>query len=78
MEATVAALLFVTATVVLSCVAVVYSVEMVQQTFAGTSPQMKMLNEIQSSILNQTSAFNGTSGFPSGSFEPSPTPTAAP
>jgi hypothetical protein len=60
MESTVAALLFVTATVVLSCVAVVYSVEMVQQTFDGSSTQMQMIQEIQDTIMNQTAILNGT------------------
>jgi P pilus assembly chaperone PapD len=75
METTVAALLFVTATVVLSCFAVVYSVAMVQQNFDGSSAQVKMLNDLQQSMLNQTSIINGTmSGLPTEPIAPTPQP----
>jgi hypothetical protein len=60
LESTVAALLLVTSTVVLSCIVVVYAVDMLQQSFSETSPQMQLMNQIQNSLLNQTSPFNGT------------------
>jgi hypothetical protein len=60
MESSVAALLLVTSTVVLSCIVVVYAVDTVQQSFSGQSPQMQLINSIQERILNQTSLFNGT------------------
>ena len=53
MESTVAALLLVTSTVVLTCIVVVYAVDTVQQSFAGDSPQMQLINSIQNQILNQ-------------------------
>jgi hypothetical protein len=65
LESTVAALLLVTSTVVLACIVVVYAVDTVQQSFNGTSPQMQLINQIQNSILNQTSIFNATTpGLP--------------
>ena len=60
MEATVAALLLVTSTVLLTCIVVVYAVDTVQLSFAEDSPQMQLMNSIQNQILNQTSIFNGT------------------
>jgi hypothetical protein len=60
MESTVAALLLVTSTVMLACIGIVYAVETIQQSLAGDSPQMELLNSIQERILNQTSIFNGT------------------
>ena len=75
MESTVAALLLVTTTLVLSCIVVVYAVEIVQQSFAGDSPQMELITSIQNSILNQTS-INGT--LPSLQYDPTPTPTPTP
>ncbi|MGD6852140.1 MAG: hypothetical protein ACQCN6_08790 [Candidatus Bathyarchaeia archaeon] len=60
MESTVAALLLVTSAVVLACIVVVYAVDMVQLSFSETSPQMQLMNQIQKSLQNQTSIFNGT------------------
>ena len=60
METTVAALLLVTSTVVLACIAIGYAVDMVQQTFAGDSPSMQLMHTIQDRLLNETSMFNGT------------------
>jgi hypothetical protein len=65
MESTVAALLLVTSTVVLSCIVIVYAVDTIQQSFSNDSPNMKLINSIQDRILNQTSIFNGTlTGLP--------------
>jgi len=72
LESSVAALLLVTATVVLACIVVVYAVETVQQSFSGTSPQMQLIENIQNSLLNQTSFFNNTiTDIP---IQPTPTP----
>jgi len=60
MESSVAALLLVTSTVVLSCIVVVYAVDAMQQTISGQSPQAQLINEIQARIINQTSIFDGT------------------
>jgi hypothetical protein len=68
MESTVAALLLVTCTVVLSCVAIVYTVEMVEQSLSNDSPQMLLIDQIEQN-LNQSYLFNCT--LP---MNPSPTP----
>ena len=71
MESTVAALLFVTATVVLSCVAITYSVQMMQDTVTQKSPIM----ERASGILNETTnLLNGLADPATGYNETSPTP----
>lgn len=75
MESTVAALLLVTSTVVLSCFVVVYTVNTVTQTFSGESPTMQLMNHIQDSILNSTLTDNGILPF---TATPTPTPTTAP
>jgi hypothetical protein len=72
LESTVAALLLVTSTVVLACIVVGSAVDMVQQYFGGAN-QAQLVNQIQTSILNQTSLFNST--LP---VFPMPTPTPAP
>jgi hypothetical protein len=69
METTVAALLLVTSTVVLSCIVILYAVDTIQQSFSGDSAQMKLINEIQENILNQTALFNST-------LPAAPTPTS--
>lgn len=74
MESTVAALLLVTSTVILSCICIVYAVDTVTQSINGDSPQMQLINNIQNRILNNTSFFNGTYPVVSGT----PTPTATP
>jgi hypothetical protein len=61
METTVAALLLITSTVVLSCIVIVYAVDTIQQSFSGDSAQMQLINRIQENILNQTTLFNSTS-----------------
>ncbi|MCW3999033.1 MAG: hypothetical protein NWE93_02195 [Candidatus Bathyarchaeota archaeon] len=72
MQSSVAALLLVTSAVVLSCVTVTYSVELMQQSISADTAQMDLLNTLQDSLLNQTSIINGTvPGLPS---EPAPTP----
>jgi len=73
LESTVAALLLVTSTVIFSCIVIVYAVELVQQTFAGNNPQTELMNELQMSILNQTTALNST--LPA---LPSPSPSPVP
>jgi hypothetical protein len=74
LESTVAALLLVTSTVVLSCFVVVYTVNTVTQTFSGESPTMQLMNHIQDSILNSTFTDGGTIPF----IYPTTTPTATP
>jgi hypothetical protein len=74
LESTVAALLLVTSTVVLSCFVVVYTVNTVTQTFNGESPTMQLINHIQDSILNSTSTDGGTIPF----IYPSTSPTTTP
>lgn|GEM_PF-1546016 len=78
MESTVAALLLVTATVVLSCFVVVYTVNTVTQTFSGESPTMQLMNRIQDSILNSTLTDDGTFGILNATATPTPTPTPVP
>ena len=68
MESTVAALLLVTSSVVLSCIVVVYAVDMAQQSISPDSPNMRLISQIESS-LNETAFFNGTL-----LISPSPTP----
>jgi hypothetical protein len=60
MESTVAALLLVTSAVVFSCIVVVYAVDAIQQSFDGNNPQVKIIKDLQSTLMNQTSLFNGT------------------
>jgi hypothetical protein len=76
LESTVAALLLVTSTVVLSCFVVVYTVNTVTQTFSGQSPTLHLINQLQDSILNSTVTDGGTIQF----VYPTPTPaiTATP
>jgi hypothetical protein len=76
LESTVAALLLVTSTVVLSCFVVVYTVNTVTQTFSGESPTMQLMNRIQDSILNSTLTDEGVLPFTYAT--PTPTPTTAP
>jgi hypothetical protein len=76
LESTVAALLLVTSTVVLSCFVVIYTVNTVTQTFTGESPTMQLMNRIQDSILNSTLADGSV--LPFNSATPNPTPTTAP
>jgi hypothetical protein len=59
--------------VIFSCIVIVYAVELVQQTFAGNNPQTELMNELQMSILNQTTALNST--LPA---LPSPSPSPVP
>ncbi len=60
MESSVAALLLVTASVVLSCIVVVYAVDTIQQSITGQSEQSKMLDNIRGIIDNQTSTIKNT------------------
>jgi hypothetical protein len=63
MEATVAALLLVTASVVLSCVVVEYAVNIVQVTVdAHNFPEINKLQDYVNNLLNETQgSINGTS-----------------
>jgi hypothetical protein len=63
MEATVAALLLVTASVVLACVVVNYAVNIVQVTVDTRNfPEVNKLQEYVNNLLNQTqSTMNGNS-----------------
>jgi hypothetical protein len=60
MESSVAALLLVTASVVLSCIVVVYAVDTIQQSITGESEQSKMVENIRGIIVNQTSILDNT------------------
>ncbi len=60
METTVAALLLITSTVVLSCIVIVYAVDTIQQSLSADSAQMQLINRIQQTILNETSLYNST------------------
>lgn len=75
MESTVAALLLVTSTVVLSCFVVIYTVNTVTQTFSGESPTMQLINNIQDSIMNSSLIDNGLLPFIA---TPTPAPTIVP
>ena len=74
MESTVAALLLVTSTVVLSCFVVIYTVNTITQTFSGESPTMQLMHNIQNTILNQTLTDNSTIPFAFGTPSPTQTP----
>ena len=74
MESTVAALLLVTSTVVLSCFVVIYTVNTVTQTFSGDSPTSQLVNQLQASMLNSTLIDGHTIQI----VYPTPTPTPAP
>ncbi len=75
MESSVAALLLVTASVVLACVAVIYAVDTAQASFSSDSPANQLINRIQQNLLNETSILNGTLPLDP---TPTPTPTAQP
>jgi hypothetical protein len=74
LESTVAALLLVTSTVVLSCFVVVYTVNTVTETFSGDSTTMKLIDQVQDIISNSTLTSGGTIDY----IYPTPTPTATP
>ena len=74
MESTVAALLLVTSTVVLSCFVVIYTVNTVTQTFSGDSPTSQLANQLQASIMNSTFIDGSTIQI----VYPTPTPTPTP
>ena len=61
LETAVAALLLVTAAVVLSCVVVSYAVSTMEQTLnTNNIPQLAPLKSLENNLLNQTDPFNGT------------------
>lgn len=77
MESTVAALLLVTSTVILSSVVIVYAVDTILNSFSGDNTNIEYIKGIQSRILNDTSVLLDTmnstmSGLPDLS---SPTPS---
>ena len=58
MESSVAALLLITATVVIACFVVTYSVSVIEQTMNMENiPEMDRITDLQNSLLNQTSYF---------------------
>jgi hypothetical protein len=63
LESTVAALLLVTSTVVLSCFVIVYTVNTVTQTFSGDSATNNLLKSFQDIIINSTLTNNGSIPF---------------
>jgi hypothetical protein len=60
MESSVAALLLVTASVVLSCIVVVYAVDTIQQSVTGQSQQSQIIENLQARLLNETSILGST------------------
>jgi hypothetical protein len=74
LESTVAALLLVTSTVVLSCFVVIYTVNTVTQTFSGDSLTSQLVNQLQDSMLNSSLIDGNTIHI----VYPTPTPTPAP
>jgi len=70
MEAAVATLLLVTASVVLACVVVTYAVTSIEQTINTQNiPQIAQLKSFENRLLNETNAVNGAL-----QQAPSPTP----
>jgi predicted PurR-regulated permease PerM len=70
MEAAVATLLLVTASVVLACVVVTYAVTSIEQTINTQNiPQIAQLKSFENRLLNETNAVNGAL-----QQVPSPTP----
>jgi predicted PurR-regulated permease PerM len=70
MEAAVATLLLVTASVVLACVVVTYAVTSIEQTINTQNiPQIAQLKSFENRLLNETNAMNGAL-----QQAPSPTP----
>jgi hypothetical protein len=68
MEASVATLLLITASVIISCVVVDYAVNVIQQTMNTTNlPQLDRIRNLEQNLLSQTDGvINGTlSDFPS-------------
>jgi hypothetical protein len=78
LESTVAALLLVTSTVVLSCFVVIYTVNTVTQTFSGDSPTLSLITELQKSILNSTDGGTLQFTYPTPTPVLTATPTPAP
>jgi len=78
LESTVAALLLVTSTVVLSCFVVIYTVNTVMETFSGESPTMQLMNRIQENLMNSTLSGNNTFPFTFATPTATPTPTPTP
>ena len=61
MEAAVATLLLLTASVVFACVVVDYAISAFQNTLnTNNIPQFDRLKTIEGNLLNQTDTFNGT------------------
>lgn len=58
MESTIAALLLVTSSVIFACIVIGYGIEMTQQSISDDSAQMKLLNELQDTLINQTSSID--------------------
>ena len=60
MEAAVATLLLVTASVVLACVVVTFAITTVEQTINTQNiPQIQQLKNFENRLLNQTDVMNG-------------------
>jgi predicted PurR-regulated permease PerM len=61
LEAAVATLLLISASVVLACVVVTYAVTTIEQTINTQNvPQLNQLKNLENSLLNQTNVFNET------------------
>ena len=68
MQSTLTTLLIITSAVALACVAVNYALTATEQTLQPDNAQTERIQDIQDSLLNQTSnlfdQFNGTAGIP--------------
>ena len=61
MEAAVATLLLVTASIVLACVVVTFAVTTIEQTISTQNmPQLAQLKDFENRLLNETYIINGT------------------
>jgi len=70
MEAAVATLLLVTASVVLACVVVTYAVTSIEQTINTQNiPQIAQLKSFENRLLNETNTVNGA-------LQQAPSPTS--
>jgi hypothetical protein len=68
MQSTLTTLLIITAAVSLACIAVNFALNVSEQTLQTDNPQNERIQQLQDSLLNQTSnlfnQFNGTAGMP--------------
>jgi hypothetical protein len=72
LQTSLATVLLITASVILTCVVIDYAVSVMQTTLQTTNiPQLGRLRDIQNSILNQTdSLWNQTQALPQNTLPP--------